>query len=507
MPDYQTPNVYIEQVPSSGKPIQGSSSGIAAFIGIAEKGPIGVATLITNFNEYKTIFGGHITNGYLSYSVENFFIEAGTGSKVYVTRTAHYEDITDASTLTAEAATISLKSADATDVIKADVIYPGTDGNKYSIEIAAASYSTDANAFDVNIYYDNGKSPIYSLYDATMATIDGKVIGEIRLTKLDESRPDNVKENFAGGTDGLIGLSDSDYIGSAASETGLYSFDRISENLNIAIPGVTTRAVQVAGSAYAENKTTSQFLTELPLGLSYTEAKAYKTATGEYSTEAALNSAHTCIFYPWYQIKDPLTGNKKLVPTSAAMAGVFSRTASTRGVHKAPAGAVDGRLKSAIGIERIVTDTQQSELNPVGVNVIRAFPEEGIVCWGARTASSDPEWRYTNVRLLISHIAASLQKGTRWAVFEPNDEILWGKIRIAANTFLNKEYKKGAFFDGGTGSPEDAYYVICDSTVNTQAVIDAGQVVTEIGVAPSKPGEFIRFRISQWDGGRLIEQL
>ena len=145
-----------------------------------------------------------------------------------------------------------------------------------------------------------------------------------------------------------------------------------------------------------------------------------------------------------------------------------------------------------------VTQGEQGGLNKVGINCIRSFPGRGIRIWGARTLSSDPEWRYINVRRLFNYIAESIMEGTQWSVFEPNDERLWMQLRIAASNFLTRTWREGALF-GAT--PEQAFFVKCDAETNPPDVIEAGQVICEIGIAPVKPAEFVVFRLSQFSAG------
>ena len=145
-----------------------------------------------------------------------------------------------------------------------------------------------------------------------------------------------------------------------------------------------------------------------------------------------------------------------------------------------------------------VTQAEQGGLNKVGINCIRSFPGRGIRIWGARTLSSDPEWRYINVRRLFNYVAESIMEGTQWSVFEPNDERLWMQLRIAASNFLTRTWREGALF-GAT--PEQAFFVKCDAETNPPEVIEAGQVICEIGIAPVKPAEFVVFRLSQFTGG------
>jgi uncharacterized protein len=192
---------------------------------------------------------------------------------------------------------------------------------------------------------------------------------------------------------------------------------------------------------------------------------------------------------------NPLTKRPMMIPPSGHVAGVWCRVDDTRGVHKAPANEV---ILGANGLGFQVTHAEQGGLNKVGINCIRAFPGRGIRIWGARTLSSDPEWRYINVRRLFNFVAESIMEGTQWSVFEPNDETLWTQLRIAAKNFLTQVYRSGALF-GST--VDEAFYVKCDAETNPPEAIEAGQVMCEIGIAPVKPAEFVIFRLSQWTGG------
>jgi uncharacterized protein len=163
-------------------------------------------------------------------------------------------------------------------------------------------------------------------------------------------------------------------------------------------------------------------------------------------------------------------------------------------VHKAPANEV---IRGATGLPIQLTRGEQDSLNPVGVNCIRSFPGRGIRIWGARTLSSDPAWRYINVRRLFNMVEESIERGTQWVVFEPNDPDLWARVRRDVSAFLRTVWTSGALF-GIT--PNEAFYVKCDEELNPPEVRDLGQLIIEIGISPVKPAEFVIFRISQWAG-------
>jgi phage tail sheath protein FI len=205
------------------------------------------------------------------------------------------------------------------------------------------------------------------------------------------------------------------------------------------------------------------------------------------------------LYYPWIEVMDPLTRRPITIPPSGHIAGVWARVDDQRGVHKAPANEV---IMGANGLAFQVTHAEQGGLNKNGINCIRAFPGRGIRIWGARTLSSDPEWRYINVRRLFNFVSESIMTGTQWSVFEPNDPFLWTSLSISVSNFLRNVWRSGALF-GAT--PAEAFYVKCDSETNPPEVIEAGMVVCEIGIAPVKPAEFVIFRLSQFTGGGAAE--
>lgn len=206
-------------------------------------------------------------------------------------------------------------------------------------------------------------------------------------------------------------------------------------------------------------------------------------------------SEYAAIYCPHIEIVDGETGRRKLVPPGGHVAGIYARSDAEHGVHKAPA---NETVRGAVGLEYPITQRDQDRLNPKGVNAIRSFPSRGIRVWGARTTSANPSWKYVNVRRLFLYLEESIDEGTQWAVFESNTERLWARVRQSVRNFLLTVWRNG----GLAGStPDEAFYVKADRTTMTQADIDQGKLIVEIGVAPVKPAEFVIFRISQWTEG------
>lgn len=208
-------------------------------------------------------------------------------------------------------------------------------------------------------------------------------------------------------------------------------------------------------------------------------------------------SMFAALYYPWIQVANPANQGKPIfVPPCGHMMGVWSHTDETRGVYKAPANITP---RGVIGLAYDSNFREQELLNPIGINCIRTFPNRGIKIWGARTLvePEKTEWRYISVRRLMSYIEKSIELGTQWVVFEPNDQDLWARVRRTVSNFLERIWREGALF-GAT--PEQAFYVKCDETLNTPDTMILGRLYVEVGVCPVRPAEFVIFRISQWTG-------
>ena len=209
---------------------------------------------------------------------------------------------------------------------------------------------------------------------------------------------------------------------------------------------------------------------------------------------ARLDTSHAALYYPWIIANDALAtaGAASItLPPGGFMCGIHVRTALEQGIHKPPA---NTEVRGALGFETLLNKSQQEVLNPEGINCLRAFEGRGLRVWGARTMGSDPEWKYINVRRYFDYLQRSLDRGTRWAVFEPNGETLWKNLRSAVEDFLHDEWSNGALQGD---KPELAWFVKCDRSTMTPDDIDQGRLVCLVGVAPLVPAEFVVFRISQ----------
>jgi phage tail sheath protein FI len=293
-----------------------------------------------------------------------------------------------------------------------------------------------------------------------------------------------VREAEGLAADGGSGLSLSDYQGQdkTGERTGLAALKKQDDVSIVCVPDENdVRGLTEAVVTHCENK-----------GDRFAILQAPQNPGRVANMETPVDSKYAGYYYPWIEVKDPITNQDKLVPPGGHIAGMFARNDAETGVHGSPANMV---VRGALDLQVDITKGEQDVLNPKGVNCIRSFQGRGIRLWGARTCSSDPEWKYINVRRLFLWIEQSIDEGTQWAVFEPNDRDLWARVRQSVSNFLTTAWRDGALM--GT-SPDEAFYVKCGESTMTQDDIDNGRLICEIGIAPVKPAEFVIFRIQQW---------
>ena len=291
----------------------------------------------------------------------------------------------------------------------------------------------------------------------------------------------------AGGSNGtVLTVAAGTYLGKddgPGKRTGLQAF---LENGNVsimAIPGVTLPEVQSALIAFCENKKSCFAILDIPMELTKTNDVA--------NFRDMYDSTYAAMYHPWLQMYDAGSKHAAYFPPSGAMAGIYARSDNERGVHKAPANEV---VRGCTGLSCSYNTGEQDILNPLGVNLIRAFPGRGIRVWGARTISSNGLWKYVNVRRLFIYVEESIKANTNWVVFEPNSETLWSRVTRTIANFLATCWRDGAL---AGSSPDQAFFVECGPTTMTQDDIDNGRLICQIGIAPVKPAEFVIFRITQ----------
>lgn len=528
MPEYLSPGVYIEEINSGPRPIEGVSTSTAGFAGETERGSQ-KPTLVTSWSDFLRSFGGYIdqppfntTNVYLPYAIRGFF-ENG-GQRAYIARVVGAAATTAAGPLPGNATTVQ-------------AVGPGAWGNniRISIEPASASLAMASGAtgaaktwFRLRVlYYRNGvpatlidpKDPDKralaqapdALEDFDNLTHDstkpnyalGVINGSSCLIKIITCTAPPTAKSFAEGGVALTGTAGKD----AAAVLGDFTKANTDPEERTGLDGLlTVRDVSLMicpddivvpelGSALVDRceSTRDRFAI-----LNEVTDKTDWAAIAQHR-----DSSYAALYYPRLRVVAPHTPEGyAVVPSSGHIAGIYARTDVDRGVHKAPANeVVRGILSRDLSggrkpLSHTLTKREQDMLNPQGVNVIRDFRPDGrdIRAWGARTMTSDSQWKYINVRRLFIFIEESIDRGTQWVVFEPNAEITWISLRASIENFLSTVWRNGALM--GT-TPEEAFFVRCDRTTMTQDDFDNGRLICVIGIAPVKPAEFVIFRISQ----------
>ncbi len=517
MPTYLTPGVYVEEVPSANKPIEGVSTSIAAFVGLAPGGPVNTPMRISNWTQFAKIFGdpnepdnGPFMDGaYLAHSVYGFFQNGG--SLCWVVRVGD-----DGGSNGAGAARAALPAAadGGVEAFAAVALDAGRDDVSVEVvEEPSAGEGAD-QSYTVRVSAGADKEEFTGLtLKKGRNNLATKVNAQSKLIKIEEtgaSLPEAQRVPAAGAyklsapSIDPAKVKPTHFEGDVARRRGMGGLAAVDEITMVVMPDimglasedgddVQIRDLQGKMIAHCENMGDRMAILDCPPDMLPQEILEWRMNTAGYDSKFAA------LYYPWIEVQNPLTNQPMMIPPSGHVAGLWCRTDGTRGVHKAPANEV---VMGANGLGFQITGAEQGGLNKVGINCIRAFPGRGIRVWGARTLSSDPEWRYINVRRLFNFVSESIMEGTQWSVFEPNDEKLWIQLRIAATNFLTRVWSDGALF-GST--PSQAFYVKCDSETNPPEVIEAGQVICEIGIAPVKPAEFVIFRLSQFSGGEGAE--
>lgn len=522
MPTYLTPGVYVEEVQSGARPIEGVGTAVAAFVGFAEKGPFHAPTLVTSWEQYTQQFGGFTRGAYLPHAAYGYF--ANGGGAAYVVRIGGAA--ADASTPAPDGAGSEAGQVSAPTAVEVGgflvAARPGVSG--VSVEIAAPEGDNPPeDRFKVLVR--QGDQVVETYEASTRKSVKGYLVSQARASKLIEvteargaaqgrpvaqrvAVPDAPAPTAAPGTGGGVARLDAaEYVGDAEARTGFAGLESIDEITMVAVPDLMSafqrgdidaegvRTVQLAVISHCEQMGDRVAILDAPPGLSAQQVRAWR------NDEAGYDSRYATLYYPWVRVFDPAAGHNATIPPSGHVAGLWARSDVERGVHKAPANEV---LRGAVDLELRLSKGEQDLLNPIGVNCVRAFPGRGIRVWGARTLSSDPAWRYLNVRRLFNYLEESILLGTQWVVFEPNDDRLWSSIRRNITAFLTEEWRRGALF-GRTAT--EAFYVKCDRDNNPQEAIDQGRVVCEIGVSPVKPAEFVVFRLAQFsDSTSLVDE-
>jgi phage tail sheath protein FI len=540
---YHAPGVYVEEVDRGSKPIEGVGTAVAAFVGFTERAPDpstdpadpdGVRPrLVTNWAQYQRLYGGFAPGAMLPHAVYGYFNNGG--GSCYVVRIGR--DGGHGSGNGDGGAARSLAVAPGQSGASASVSLPA--GTRPELETLSVEALSGA-VVDIEIEVErtgNGDEPpatfnlkvreggkdveshaelSFSKGSQFVETVVNKSSSRIRVQAPPAQGVSAADRIPAPGTYALAppvpaaptrpagAVSSDDFAGDEADRTGINGLV-IAENVTmLAVPDLVTAAVRngkVDLDLVKAVHTTLIDFGERTQTMAILDAPPSMSPQhlGEWRRDVAMyDSRYATMYYPWLEVADPVsTGQLRtvLVPPSGHVAGIWARNDATRGVWKAPANEV---VRGIMNVETKVTRGEQELLNPLGINVIRPFGTRGVRIWGARTLSSDPSWRYVNVRRLFNYIEQSIEQGTQWVVFEPNDLDLWQRVKRTISAFLMGLWRQGALV-GAT--PEQAFFVKCDGENNPVESVDEGRLVVDVGIAPVKPAEFVIFRISQWQGG------
>ena len=557
MPEYQTPGIFIEETSFRPKAIEGVSTTTAAFIGPTRYGPDAIMPpILTSLGEFERIYGdgkpltfasepGKCDN-YLWHAARAFF--ANGGKRLHVAR------VLDPGAACAASPDKALRARFPGAAGNGRVVFSARPGPNLMTAPGVLPATVSAgDIVQVNGECDAAQKPVWRRVAAgtpeTFVALRGThsaiplspaVVGIARAqsvsagfipararkprvildgleadaaaiarhfpeTPADDAQACSlpiVVERIADATlhDGIVRLSGGSdggmpaaslYAGTTAANgvgTGLKAFEAIDDIAIVAAPALAalapdgTRAGVVLLQDHVERMRYRVAVIDCGQGLTVAEVHAFR---------AGFDSKHMALYYPWLRVRDPIARKEILLPPSGFVAGIFVRNDTERGVWKAPANeAVNG----AIGPERPLGQAEQEVLNPEGINCLRLFEGRGMRLWGARTLSSDPEWKYLNVRRYLAYLERSIDRGTQWVVFERNDATLWAKVCRTIEDFLLNEWRTDALLGD---KPEKAFLVRCDRTTMTQNDLDNGRLICLVGVAPINQAEFITFRIGQ----------
>ena len=281
-------------------------------------------------------------------------------------------------------------------------------------------------------------------------------------------------------------------------KTGLKQLEALDDISIVAAPGCTWNYAAYRDDANAIIGQLIAHARNMRYRVAIIDCAQNQTISDVRKMRAKIDSKYAALYFPWVRIMDPITRRVISLPPSGFVAGIYARNDIERAVFKAPANEV---VTLALGFDMLLSKSQQDVLNPEGINCFRFFEGRGMLVWGARTISSDPEWKYLNLRRYFAYLEHSIDKGTQWAVFEPNGERLWANVRRTVYDFLLNEWQMGAMLGD---KPEKAFFVKCDRTTMTQNDIDNGRLVCLVGAAVVKPAEFVIFRIGQWTADHKV---
>lgn len=527
---YHSPGVYVQEVHRGAKPIEGVATAVAAFVGFTEKqpgdneeadrdpkDPLGVRPrLITSWMQYERLYGGFIEGAYLPYAVYGFFNNGG--GQAYVVRVPRGGDASaDAppvaqlpSRVNRDRISLEVRSLEPGHSIEVTVEpdEPTADEPPRTFTLKVLRDGQEVESFDA-LTFGTGERNVERVVNqsAVVRVAARSLPGISSADRIPE--PGRYALTAAAPVPATVGPAA--FQGSATERSGIEGLVIADEVTMVAVPDLVAAAtqngtfdatqfaqVQAQVIDYCTGAKDRMAILDAPPGMSAQEVKEWRENT------AGHDSDYATLYYPWIKVDRPRArpgesgGDRTiLVPPCGHIAGIWARNDDTRGVWKAPANEV---VRGARDVDTKITKGEQDLLNPSGVNCIRSFDIRGIRVWGARTLASDPGWRYVNVRRLFNYIEETIERGTQWVVFEPNDRDLWQRVKRTLFSFLYGLWEAGALV-GAT--PDQAFFVKCDEENNPPSEVEKGRLNVEVGLAASRPAEFVVISISQWQGTEL----
>ena len=493
------PGVYVEELPSGVRPIIGVSTSTTAFVGRARKGPVDEPVVIHSLADYDRIFGGLWDESRMSFAVRHYFQNEGREAVIVrVTRGVPAE---------AAASTWSLSGAGGN--LELEASSPGAWGDELTVAVDhdTVDPATRFNLVVVDTESGDSETLRNLSVDPTARTFVGSVLERrsrfLRLAEgaaLPTQIPDPVAPAAGTGGDDGGEIRDADVM-PASGRQGVRALDATDIFNLLSLPPLS-EGTDVDPATFREAASYLRSANRRAMLIVDPPADAVDPA-GIQGFQGTLNLAdeNAALYFPRLLAANPLKDNliEEFAP-SGAIAGAFARTDAQRGVWKAPAGS-EVRIAGVSGLSYVLTDAENGDLNPLGINALRSFPLIGTVLWGARTLRGADlladQWKYIPVRRTALFIEETLFRGLKWVVFEPNDEPLWAQIRLNVGAFMNGLFRQGAF--QGT-TPAQAYFVKCDRETTTQDDVDRGIVNIVVGFAPLKPAEFVVLKIQQLAG-------
>lgn len=504
MPSLKRPGTYAEEILLNPQNSLSGGSVVTngAFVGANLRGPVN-PQFVSTWSEYVSYFGAFSGTSLLPHALFYYFANGGRG--VYVSRVAGSGNATASRNLL-DRGVSSLAT------LQVQALNPGAWGNSIFVDISDYGLGGTAR-FTLTVHFGDAtiNTVVEKWTDLSMDPTDSRYVVNVLnagtgngsryvvITNLNSTNSLTQSEPAVISGQALVGGADGAAAATADYQAAVNLLDQIQAPLVLNLPGVSDTTTLTATITYAANRGDVFVVADTASGL---------LSAGAITAVSALpTSTYAAAYWPWIQVNDASVstpGVTKLIPPGGAVVGQYMSTDSNRGVWKAPAGMAN-RIAGAVGLELRLTNTDLDNLNTAipPVNAIRNLPGNGVTIMGARTLDPSTLNVYVPVRRTLIYLKASLKDLMRPAIFEPNDQVLWNTLKTSIQNFLVNFWQQGGL---AGATPDKAFYVKCDATINTPSVVASGQVIVEVGIATQTPAEFVILRIGQTNGGATVTE-